>query len=73
MGDAGDFQPLQVGRDRAQRLEGRGAVLHAKGFAVAFAARQEQGDADTGLGLDVLYAQAGQFIPTETAPEAQQQ
>ncbi|MNP26275.1 hypothetical protein D3C76_1191210 [compost metagenome] len=48
-------------------------MLHAQGFAVAFAARQEQGNADTGLGLDVFDAQARQFITAKAPPEAQQQ
>ncbi|WP_081336950.1 hypothetical protein [Pseudomonas putida] len=48
-------------------------MLHTQGFAVALAAWQEQRDADTGLGLDVLDAQACQFITAKTAPEPQQQ
>ncbi|MNZ15724.1 hypothetical protein D3C78_326800 [compost metagenome] len=73
VGNARHFEPLQVGCDRAQRLECRGAVLHAERFTVTFAARQEQADTHAGFGLDVLHAQARQFVTAKPTPEAQQQ
>lgn len=48
-------------------------MLHPQRFAITLAAWQEQGDADTRFGLDMLHAQARQLIATKTPPKAQQQ